>query len=183
MLRIDAAKQLKPEDIKTFLQNADNEIEVVINDKIHSLVRNKHELLEYLLSLDNLTDDMSVVCKSTNVYLVLAGLDINWWKQNARRYNKLYKAADEVLSAIPKPVYTLAIATLVDGQLTQVNVLSGTKENATKALNEDIKNRYIDSFLKAKIVINLAYQQGDENDMDAWLTLDELKDIGAITLA
>lgn len=177
---IDARNKLKAEDITHFLESASNEIELFIDDKDTAMMT-KSSLVKDLLSI-SVEDRVEIVCVSESSELQITGLDINWWKDNARRYNKLYKAAEEVLSQVPASTYRIGIATLIEGHLTQIKKIEGTKNDILNALNDDIRTRYIDSFLKAQVVVNLAYQDGDEEDIEPWLTLEELRDIGAIKL-
>ena len=185
---IDARNKLKPEHITQFLEDANDDLITVSYHKDGDITKvgdyiSRKDVVSVMLSFENIKDTDELDFSTEGDRLLITGMDVNWWKGNARRYNKLYKAAEEVLAKEPAKTYCLGIATLIEGQLTQVKKIEGTKDAVLKTLNEDIRTRYIDSFLRAQIVINLAYEDGDEADIEPWLTLDELRDIGAIKMS
>lgn len=97
-------------------------------------------------------------------------------------------------------IYTAGIATCIDGLLSNIKYLEGTKSEIIQFINDEYLHRYIDSNLKAKIVVNLcfdkdeflkAFDENNENqdlkneykkNLEFWYTLEELQEMEAITL-
>jgi hypothetical protein len=95
--------------------------------------------------------------------------------------------------------YSIGIATLVDNELTNIHYFEGTKQECIDFINKDMFNRYVDDSLNAKVVINLAFdidkfkdvffadtpkdiKEMYKKDIEMWYTLQELEDMGAISV-
>lgn len=190
-MMINAKRISQPEHFRQFLsQLSDNsEIIIYVNNMLMSrCAANVTDFIGTVLQIAE-NDDAEIKCVGDDeVVLLLTGYDINWWKQSSRRYNKLYRCMfNEETSIKQKKVvsetqYTVGVATLQEGVLSQIKTFVGNKKDVTKFFNEEITTRYLDEFLKMKVVLNLAYKEGDENDVSQWLTLDELQEMGAIKL-
>lgn len=186
---IDAKRISQPEHFRQFLTQLDekSEIMVYVNNLVFCKCTQTNFITTILQIAEN--DDAEIKCVGNDeVVLLLTGYDINWWKQTSRRSNKLYRCMlDEDTETKQKKVvveeqYTVGAATLQEGVLSQIKTFTGTKKEVTNFFNKEITTRYLDEFLKMKVVLNLAYTVGDENDVSQWLTLDELQEIGAIKL-
>ena len=181
---IDVKRISQPEHFAHFMSLISGDVFVSIIGRA-SDTYSKDAFLNELLSL-MVEDDEVVECSSGDYKFILTGYDINWWKQSSRRYNKIFRAvAGEVVETKKvksEKKYTVAAATLLDGKLSQIKTFEGTKDEVMTFFNNEITTRFLDEFLQMKVVLNLAYAEGDENDVSQWLTLDELKEIGAITL-
>lgn len=95
--------------------------------------------------------------------------------------------------------YFVGVATLVDNELTNIRHFSGNKQQCIEFINNEMISRFIDSFLNTKVVINLAFDTDEFNkafadegntelkneykhNLEMWYTLDELEEMGAITV-
>ena len=95
--------------------------------------------------------------------------------------------------------YSVGVATLVDNELTNIRHFSGNKQQCIEFINNEMLSRFIDSFLNTKVVINLAFDTDEFNkafadegntelkneykhNLEMWYTLDELEEMGAITV-
>ena len=95
--------------------------------------------------------------------------------------------------------YSVGIATLVDNELTNIHYFEGTKQECIDFINKDMFDRYVDDSLNAKVVINLAFDIDEFKDVffadtpkeskdtykkniEMWYTLQELEDMGAISV-
>lgn len=174
---IDAKNISQPKHFAQFLSNANDTIMISVAGR-SSMTSDKAHFIETVLSL--MIDDNEIVqCSSADTIFELTGYDINWWKQTSRRSNKLYKA---VVKDEPARTYKVGVATLTEGRLSQIVTHEGDKDNVIQFINEELKTRYIDDFLKMNVVLNLAYREGDENDITQWYSLTELEEMGAIKL-
>lgn len=87
--------------------------------------------------------------------------------------------------------YSVAIATIVDNKFSNINSFEGNKKECIDFLNKNIINQYYNTLLNGKIVINLAFDKNEfennseklfDNYNNFWYTLDELEEMGVITL-
>lgn len=179
-MNIDAKNISKPEHFAEFLDNKSGDILISVGGRA-TVTTTKHNFLNELLSL--MIEDVEVVkCTCEDNTLELTGYDINWWKQSARRYNKLYRAIAENKPVQTERTYKVGVATLKEGQLSQIVTYEGKKEDVIRFMNDEIRTRYVDDFLKMNVVLDLAYREGDENDVTQWYSLTELEEMGAIKL-
>lgn len=87
-------------------------------------------------------------------------------------------------------LYVIGIANLIDDQLNSITYYKGFKKEIIELINKDILKRYVDSFLKAKILVNLAFDEEEYlksnsnylKDLSDWYSLEELEEIGALKL-
>lgn len=181
---IDAKRISQPEHFAQFMSLVSDTV-LISRVGREAISCQKDKFLDELLSL-MLEDDEVVKCSSNDNELIITGYDINWWKQSSRRYNKIFRAVSGEATTTKKvkseQKYTVAAATLLEGKLSQIKTFEGTKDEVMTFFNNEITTRFLDEFLQMKVVLNLAYAEGDENDVSQWLTLDELKEMGAITL-
>lgn len=87
--------------------------------------------------------------------------------------------------------YSVAIATIVDNKFSNIISFEGNKKECINFLNENIINQYYNTLLNGKIVINLAFDENEFENIsekpfdsynDFWYTLSELEEMGVITL-
>lgn len=94
--------------------------------------------------------------------------------------------------------YFIGIATLIDNELSNIHHFKGKKKDCIDFINKDMIERYIDGMMNVKVVINLAFDIDEFNEafstdsvekknkykknLELWYTLEELEEIGAITL-
>lgn len=87
--------------------------------------------------------------------------------------------------------YSVAIATIIDNKFFDVQCFEGNKKECITFLNENITNQYFNTLSNGKIVINLAFDKNEfennseklfDNYNNFWYTLDELEEMGVITL-
>lgn len=114
--------------------------------------------------------------------------------KTAERKTRKKKKAD----ILEEKTYYIGIATLVDNELTNIHHFEGSKDDCIEFINNDIIERYVDTTLNAKIVINFAFDAEEfervfsdasskeekdayKRDINMWYTLDELELMGAIT--
>ena len=88
---------------------------------------------------------------------------------------------------------------MTNGELSNIHHFSGVKKDCIEFINNDILSRFVDSFLNSTIVINLAFDEDEFNKafsdvdneelkneykhkVDMWYTLQELEDMGAISI-
>lgn len=187
-MTIDAKRISQPEHFRQFLSQLDEQSEIMlyVDNMFYTKCVVDNFITVILQVAEN--DDVEIKCVGDDeVVLLLTGYDINWWKQNARRYGKLYRcmsdeSKEQKTKVVTAKTYKVAAATLQDGRLSQIKTFEGDKKAVTNFFNEEITNRYLDEFLKMRVVLDLAYEEGDENDTTQWFTLDELQEMGAIKL-
>lgn len=185
---IDAKRISQPEHFRQFLSQLDEQSEIMLY--VDNILYSKCSITNFITVVLQIAenDDVEIKCVGNDeIVLLLTGYDINWWKQSARRYNKLYRCMTDELKeqkakVVTAKTYKVAAATLQEGRLSQIKTFEGDKKAVTNFFNEEITTRYLDDFLKMRVVLDLAYEEGDENDVSQWLTLDELQEIGAIKL-
>lgn len=182
---IDAKNKLNEKLLLKFNNTINSKVILDINGNITELTKDTY--INKLFNKENskLDDNSVIILKSENDELETTGSDYNWWNANTRRINKMLKIqAEKDTQTTSEPVYCVGIATLIDGQLSDVQHFEGFKKDIVEQLNQNIVKRYIDNFLKAKIVINLCYDVNNEDlkNLDYWFTLDELQEMGAISL-
>lgn len=177
---IDARNKLKPEDIAKLYLGQSDIISVSYLNMGNTVF--KKEFINTLLKIE-VSDTDEITCNCDDITLLITGMDVNWWKQNARRYNKLYKAVENLTPVQPEQLFRVGVAVLNEGSLSQIKTFKGTKDEMLVFLNDSIHTMYLDSFLKATIVINFFYEDEDETKLEKWRTLDELEADGVIKLS
>ena len=152
-----------------------------------------HSEFEKLANNTDLSDEDDASLLTSEEELVFTIWDVRWWTKTSKRLDKI-KALYEEVQTTSKPKtkpkssveitqYCCGCATLQEGKLSNIVVCSGSKKDIITFMNEQIQKRAIDSFLQSKPVFNLAYVEHDEEKLEEWLTIDELVEIGAITLS
>ena len=76
--------------------------------------------------------------------------------------------------------YTAAIGIKVADMIIDISTKTGTKSEIIEFLNKQYMLKYLNNLRKNNIVINLCYTKN--YNMEDWLSLEELNDIGGITL-
>lgn len=190
-------KNLTLDAIIQFLSSSDevNKFAVLINDSLECSYAKSStiECFEYLTALSN-SDDDKLTFVNEKIKLHITFWDIRWWTKTSKRLDKI-RAIINTSEVVQKSIkqtkkevktidtYTLACATLLEGKLTNVVVFTGTKSEAIDFMNTQIKQRVIDTFLQSKPVFNLAYEEHSEENIADWLSIDELIEIGAVTIS
>lgn len=214
MITIDTNKELTQVNIAKFGS-------LVSDDEDVSFFRNNEEILKTKKSQittdcfklmnwsDEIKDDDIFNLKTENVELLFNGYNYLWWRKTEKRLDKLEanlmskpaekkerKAKEKVIEV--EKQYSVGVATLVDGELTNIHCFEGPKSECINFMNEDIFGRYVDESLKAKVVVNLAFDVDAFNqafsdvanselkneykkNLEMWYTLQELEDMGAIS--
>lgn len=199
--------------LKEFISSLkqDDELHLLL-DSIEFDVCKKEELIErcfkHHFSHEILDDDIFDVV-SAEEDLRFDGKNFKWWIKTDKRLEKLndllsnaqkreMKENKTVIADIKK-TFSIGIATLIGNELSDIHHLKGTKEECIDFLNEDMFRRYVDESLKAKVVINLAFDEDEFNaafsenstkeekeaykkSIELWYSLDELAEMGAIEL-
>ena len=113
--------------------------------------------------------------------------------------SEVLELTEYIIANLDKKTFSIGIATLIGNELSDIHHLKGTKEECIDFLNEDMFRRYVDESLKAKVVINLAFDEDEFNaafsenstkeekeaykkSIELWYSLDELAEMGAIEL-
>lgn len=76
--------------------------------------------------------------------------------------------------------YTAAIGIKVANMIIDISIKTGTKSEIIEFLNRQYMLKYLNNLRKNNIVINLCYTK--DYNIEDWLSLEELNDIGGITL-
>lgn len=194
-MEFDGRKKLNPEIVKSFydtILSDDEDIVCVKEDGTIIFKCNRNELLDNMFSknlFSSFDENTEFVVKTSTSSLMLLAIDFTWWSTTRRR-NKMSKAILEnntVILASKKvekeeQFYSMACATLQEGNITNISVFVGTKKDIIRFMNEQIQKRMIDSFLKSEPVFNLAYDESAPLLAEDWMTIDELAEAGIVTL-
>lgn len=78
--------------------------------------------------------------------------------------------------------YIIAVALLKDGRLSDVRKFTGTREECIAFINESQRTMLMEDFFRSQFVVDLAYSEESDVDVDIWYTLDQLAEMGAIEL-
>lgn len=184
----DMRKNLTLNAISQFL-SSHSEFFIQCNEKNNFIQKTElHNEFEKLANNRLLTDEDDVSLFTNEEELVFTIWDVRWWAKTSKRLDKIRALYEEVqTTSKPKSIeitqYCCGCATLQEGRLSNVVVCSGSKKDIITFMNEQIQKRALDSFLQSKPVFNLAYVEHDEEKLEEWLTIDELVEIGAITLS
>lgn len=214
MITIDTNKELTQVSIAKFgsLVSDDEDVSFFRNDE-EMLKTKKNQIMTDCFKLmnwsDEIKDDDIFNLKTENVELLFNGYNYLWWKKTEKRLDKLEanlmskpvekkerKAKEKVIEV--EKQYSVGVATLIDGELTNIHYFEGPKSECIDFMNEDIFGRYVDESLKAKVVVNLAFDVDAFNqafsdvanvelkneykkNLEMWYTLQELEDMGAIS--
>lgn len=183
---IDGIKKLTPEIMKQyvddFASSHDCDITICMNDELFAEVRNVKNPVNtfFEMNLNDYNDDCIISFKSKSTTLLFAVIDWKWWNVT-RRKNKMMKfCAEPTITTVI--TYTIGCATIVDRRLTHIKTFTGTKADIVEFMNSEIYTRMIETFLEGTVVFNLAYTKESEQDIGEWLTVNELVEIGAVTV-
>jgi len=214
MTTIDSIKELTQVNITKFgsLVNDDEDVSFIRNDEeIIKVKKNKVTAVCFqLMSLsDEIKEDDIFKLKTENAELLFNGHNYLWWRKTEKRLDKFEanlmskpiekkerKAKEKI--AEPEKQYFVGVATLIDGELSDIHYFEGPKSECIAFINQDMFDRYIDESLKAKIVVNLAFDVEAFNNafndvanselkneykknLEMWYTLQELEEMGAIS--
>lgn len=194
-MEFDGRKKLSPEIVKSFYDTIladDEDIVCVKEDGTIIFKCNRNELLDNMFSknlFSSFDENTEFVVKTSTNSLMLLAIDLTWWSSTRRR-NKMFKEVLENNTIIPTPKkvekeeqsYSMACATLQEGNITNISVFVGTKKDIIRFMNEQIQKRMVDSFLKSEPVFNLAYDESAPLLVEDWMTIDELAEAGIVTL-
>ena len=194
-MEFDGRKKLNPEIVKSFYDTilGDNEDIVCVKEDGTIIFKcNRNELLDNMFSknlFSSFDENTEFVVKTSTNSLMLLAIDFTWWSTTRRR-NKMSKEVLEnntVILASKKvekeeQSYSMACATLQEGNITNISVFVGTKKDIIRFMNEQIQKRMVDSFLKSEPVFNLAYDESAPLLVEDWMTVDELAEAGIVTL-
>lgn len=214
MTTIDSIKELTQVNIAKFgsLVNNDEDVLFIRNDKEIAKVK-KNEITSVCFQLmswsDEIKEDDIFKLKTENAELLFNGHNYLWWKKTEKRLDKFEanlmskpiekkerKAKEKI--AEPENQYSVGVATLIDGELSDIHYFEGPKSECIAFINQDMLDRYIDETLKAKVVINLAFDEDEFNkifsdtsskeekdaykkNLEMWYTIQELEEMGAIS--
>ena len=204
-------KGLTQERFQWFVNNVDNEdIEIYKNYNNKELSCKKESLIkDFFQSFTSVQENDILTFQTSSVALNFFGKDFLWWTKTNKRLEKLEsiflskpiekkeRRKKEVISIEDKR-YSVGIATVVDNELTNIHHFSGTKTECIDFINNDMFERYIDETLKAKVVINLAFDEDEfdkifsdtsskeekdayKKNLEMWYTIQELEEMGAIS--
>ena len=214
MTTIDSIKELTQVNIAKFgnLVNDDEDVLFIRNDKeIAKVKKNESTSVCFLLMhwSDEIKEDDIFKLKTESAELLFNGHNYLWWRKTEKRLDKFEanlmskpiekkerKAKEKI--AEPEKQYSVGVATLIDGELSDIHYFEGPKSECIAFINQDMLDRYIDESLKAKVVVNLAFDVEAFNNvfndvanselkneykknLEMWYTLQELEEMGAIS--
>lgn len=206
-MTIDAtdANGLTQEKLQEFANNIDDKEINIYKESIKILSCKKEDLVKSISSFDVVESDIYEL-QISDVILKCFGKDLLWWTKTSKRIekfeaiiNRQTKERKKKIDILDDKVYYIAVATLVDNELSNIHHFEGNKKDCIDFINQDMLNRYIDNMLNAKIVINLAFDVDEFNrifstesslteeknaykkNIEFWYTIDELEQMGAIT--
>lgn len=204
-------KGLTQERLQEFVSNVnDEDIEIYEDYNIKLLNCKKENLVkDFFTAIANVQEKDILTFKTSSITLHFFGKDFLWWTKTNKRLEKLEsiflskpiekkeQKKKEAIS-IEEKRYSIGIATVVDNALTNIHHFSGTKAECIDFINNDMFERYVDETLKAKVVINLAFDEDEFNkifsdvsskeekdaykkNLEMWYTIQELEEMGAIS--
>lgn len=204
-------KGLTQERLQEFVSNVNDEDIEIYKDYNNKQLNCKKENLvkDFFTVIANVQENDILTFQTSSITLHFFGKDFLWWTKTNKRLEKLEsiflskpiekkeRKKKEVISIEDKR-YSVGIATVVDNALTNIHHFSGTKAECIDFINNDMFERYIDETLKAKVVINLAFDEDEFNkifsdvsskeekdaykkNLEMWYTIQELEEMGAIS--
>lgn len=204
-------KGLTQERLQEFVSNVNDEDIEIYKDYNNKQLNCKKENLvkDFFTVIANVQENDILTFQTSSITLHFFGKDLLWWTKTNKRLEKLEsiflskpiekkeRKKKEVISIEDKQ-YSVGIATVVDNALTNIHHFSGTKAECIDFINNDMFERYIDETLKAKVVINLAFDEDEFNkifsdvsskeekdaykkNLEMWYTIQELEEMGAIS--
>ena len=213
MIVIDALddKGLTQERLQEFVSNVNDEDIEIYKDYNNKLLDSKKENLvkDFFQSFTSVQENDILTLQTSSVALNFFGKDFLWWTKTKKRLEKLEsillskqiekkerKAKEKTIEY--EKQYSVGIATIVDNELTNIHHFSGMKSECIDFINNDMLERYIDETLKAKVVINLAFDEDEfdkifsdtsskeekdayKKNLEMWYTIQELEEMGAIS--
>lgn len=204
-------KGLTQERFQEFVSNVnDEDIEIYKDYNNKKLSCKKESLIkDFFQSFASVQENDVLTLQTSSVALNFFGKDFLWWTKNNKRLEKLEsillskqiekkkrKAKEKTIEY--EKQYSVGIATVVDNELTNIHHFSGIKSECIDFINNDMFERYIDETLKAKVVINLAFDEDEfskvfsdtsskeekdayKKNLEMWYTIQELEEMGAIS--
>lgn len=198
MKTINGAKDLSIEKIIEFVQLADNNIINILVEDMNVGSSVLSSIADYLYTDDIkqyiITNDINIKLVAPEVELTFIGQDYNWYNENSRRRNKLRaafagtdlaKKKEEKQTEVKdeKKVYRIAIADISENGIENVDsITSSNKLELVRFINNKIVQHAKVESDDNMYVFNLDYQDGDENDIEKWSTLDDLVEQGKLVL-
>lgn len=204
-------KGLTQERLQEFVSNVNDEDIEIYKDYNNKLLDSKKENLvkDFFQSFTSVQENDILTLQTSSVALNFFGKDFLWWIKTNKRLEKLEsillskqiekkerKAKEKTIEY--EKQYSIGIATVVDNELTNIHHFSGMKSECIDFINNDMFERYIDETLKAKVVINLAFDEDEfdkifsdtsskeekdayKKNLEMWYTIQELEEMGAIS--
>lgn len=204
-------KGLTQERFQEFVNNVNNEDIEIYKDYNNKKLSCKKESLikDFFQSFTSVQENDILTLQTSSVALNFFGKDFLWWTKTNKRLEKLEsillskqiekkerKAKEKTIEH--EKQYSVGIATIVDNELTNIHHFSGMKSECIDFINNDMFERYIDETLKAKVVINLAFDEDEfdkifsdtsskeekdayKKNLEMWYTIQELEEMGAIS--
>ena len=204
-------KGLTQERLQEFVNNVNDEDIEIYKDYNNKQLNCKKENLvkDFFTVIVDVQEVDIFIFQTSSVMLKFFGKDFLWWTKTNKRLEKLEsiflskpiekkeRKKKEVISIEDKR-YSVGIATVVDNALTNIHHFSGTKAECIDFINNDMFERYVDETLKAKVVINLAFDEDEfdkifsdtsskeekdayKKNLEMWYTIQELEEMGAIS--
>lgn len=198
MKTINGTKDLSVEKIIEFVQLANNNLVNINIEGMNIGSATLSNIADYLY-VDEvkqyvLTNEIKIELVAPEVTLQFVGQDYNWYNENSRRRNKLRTAFAGVDMAKKKEekqqevkdekkVYRIAIADISENGIENVDsIISSNKPELVRFINNKIVQHAKAESDDNMYVFNLDYQDGDENDIEKWSTLDDLVAQGKLVL-
>lgn len=212
-MRIDAMKELCQKDIKAFGDLIEEDAMIVASffangNEIPLVSAKKSDFTSAFLkdAIFSHNDETEIKLSCNSNELVFNGYNYDWWRKTDKRRNtfeanlnntiKKKEKSSESTSVIQERQFCVAVATLIENELSHISYKSGIKKDVVDFINNEIVHRFRDELLKNKTVINLCFDEaafnnafaGSQEDKQAykhsledWHTLEELVDIGIIS--
>lgn len=212
---IDGSKSLTSELLQQFANKLSNEDSISFNVESESIKHTTKQNIANDILVNGLSDsqitDSAIFSLSTNVVtLTFNGADYKWWKKTSKRIEKfnLFFCNTQIEIKEKKEKkkklieneqdYTVAVAYCIDNYLSNIQWFHGQKSQAIEFINNDIFKKLSSTSITAKVVVNLAFDNDEFNNIftngteeqkqayyqniEMWYTLDELEEIGAISI-
>lgn len=204
-------KGLTQERLQEFVSNVNDEDIEIYKDYNNKLLSCKKENLvkDFFTAIVDVQENDILTFQTSSITLHFFGKDFLWWTKTNKRLEKLEsiflskpvekkeRKKKEVIS-IEENQYSVGIATVIDNELTNIHHFFGTKAECIDFINNDMFERYVDETLKAKVVINLAFDEDEfdkifsdtsskeekdayKKNLEMWYTIQELEEMGAIS--
>lgn len=186
---IEARNCLNEDVVKMFVDKVtdDDIILVVVGNaeictctkaELRSTFTENADLRNAVLACTTKTD---ILFATENEVLATTNEDYNYWNENTRRVNKLFKHMD---AAAAEPIEERIVACAIrtdEGKFEDiVTCKTLVKSTMVTFFNAEIRRKLIKSYMKANVVFCMSYDDASEDNQ--WFTFDELIDKGIVTV-